>query len=756
MFPTPRFVQVVDLTRFAGCCGDLIGKYPYPGENGMVTARFCTSLLERITMRILLLLGLLILLVTASTSSPAQAASAAETAATPRPEYPRPDFQRDHWLNLNGMWAFAFDPDDQGLAQRWFDPASAALSGSIVVPFPWQSTLSGVAAPDQTGVAWYRRSFTVPADWQGQRVVLHFGAVDYRAQVWVNGQPVGEHEGGYDPFEFDVTDVLAAGANVVDVRVDDPADLAEIPHGKQSSTPPNPWDDVDFTTVSGIWQTVWLEARPAAYIQQAHITPDVSHQQATFAVTVESPASGSLDLQISVQAPDGRTFAQAQTLAISEAGTQTTSITVDLPDPLLWEPETPNLYTVDLALSAPDGVSAADVVHTYFGMRSIAVAGQNVLLNGHPIYLMSALDQGYWADGLYTAPSDEALRADIAYAKQIGFNGLRMHLKIEDPRWAYWADRLGMLLWNDAPSPVAFTALARERLTHDLQAMIARDYNHPSIVVWSPYNESWGLEFRSDADVQSYLGALYDQIKAWDPTRLVVDNSGWRHVKTDIANSHKYTDNSQEWRSFMTQLATSPMDVVVLGHPFFAQGHQYGGEPLMITEYGTGWGEERAAGFLWQTTEIRHHGSVVGYTYTELYDVEHELAGLAHYDRTPKAVTYDLATINSADFVGLDYQGNILQKRGNPVDVPVFVSAYGQPALSTAVVNWRIESIGDQPETLLEGSYGTLALTPYGVTDLEPLSVTLPDQRGSVRLWVEVRDPDGNLRGQNSLDFGVF
>ncbi len=702
-------------------------------------------------MRILLILGLLISLVVTSRTSPAQAGVSAEDFSIPRPEYPRPDFQRDNWSNLNGTWDFAFDPDDQGLAQRWFDPASVTLLDSIVVPFPWQSALSGIANADQTGVAWYRRSFTVPDAWQGQRVVLHFGAVDYRAWVWVNGQPVGEHEGGYDPFEFDITASLVMGDNVVVVGVEDPADLAEIPHGKQSSSPPNPWDDVDFTTVSGIWQTVWLEAHPAAYIRQAHVTPDVPNQQATFAVTVESPASGSLDLQISVQAPDGRSYTQTQTIA---AASTPTNITVDLPDPLLWEPETPNLYSVDLTLTAPDG--DPDVVHTYFGMRSIGVQGQNVLLNGHPIYLMSALVQGYWQEGLYTAPSDEALRADIAYAKQIGFNGLRMHIKIEDPRWAYWADRLGMLLWNDAPSPVDFTAVARERLTHDLQAMIARDYNHPSIVIWSPYNESWGLEFRSDADVQSYLSALYDQIKTWDPSRLVVDNSGWRHVRTDIADSHKYTDNTQEWRSFMTQLATSPMDVVVLGHPFFAQGQQYGGEPLMITEYGTGWGEDRPVGFLWQTTEIRHHESVVGYTYTELYDIEQELAGLAHYDRTPKAVTDDLATINSADFVGLDYRGNILQKRGNTIEVPVFISAYGQPALSTAVMNWRLESIADTPETLLEGSYGTLELTPYGVTDLEPFSLTLPDSRGSVRLWVEVRDPDGNLRGQNSLDFGVF
>ncbi len=672
----------------------------------------------------------------------------------PRSEYPRPDFQRDNWSNLNGTWDFAFDPDDQGLEQHWFDPAREVLQDSIVVPFPWQSTLSGIAEPSQHGVAWYRRTFTVPNAWQGQRVALHFGAVDYRAQVWVNGQSVGEHEGGYDPFEFDITDILGAGDNAVVVRVDDPADLSEIPHGKQSSSPPNPWDDVDFTTVSGIWQTVWLEAHPAAYIRQAQITPDVPNERATFEVAVEAPMPSGLELQIDIQAPDGRTFSQLQTLALTTAGTHTATVIVDLPNPLLWEPETPHLYQVDLRLGAPGG--DPDVVHTYFGMRSIAVREQNVLLNGHPIYLRSALVQGYWSDGLYTAPTDEALRADIAYAKQIGFNGLRMHLKIEDPRWAYWADRLGMLLWNDVPSPVDFTAAARERLTHDLQAMIVRDYNHPSIVIWSPYNELWGLEFRSDGDVQAYLSALVDQIRTWDSTRLVVDNSGWRHVKTDIADLHKYTDNAQEWRTFMMQLETAPMEVVVLGHPFFAQGQHYGGEPLMITEYGTGWGEDRPVGFQWQTTEIRHHEGVVGYTYTELYDIEQELAGLAHFDRSPKAINYDLALINSADFVGLDYRGNILLKRGTSIEVPLFVSAYGQPALSAAVVNWRLERIADEPETLLEGSYGTLMLTPYAVTDLVPLALTLPESRGSVRLWVEVRDPEGNLRAQNSLDLGVF
>ncbi len=673
----------------------------------------------------------------------------------PRPEYPRPDFQRDNWLNLNGTWDFAFDPDNVGIDQKWFDPNNQAIHDSIQVPFPWQSTLSGIADPTKTGVAWYRREFTVPQTWGKQHVVLHFGAVDYRARVWVNGKLAGEHEGGYTPFEFDITDMLVAGENGVVVWVEDPADLSEIPHGKQSSTPPNPWDDVDFTTVSGIWQTVWLEARPATYIKQVHITPDVPNKSAAVAVTIESPTPDNLELQLDIQSPDGRTFSQTQPLVLDKSNTQQTfTITVDLAEPVLWEPETPNLYNVDLKLSAPD--NSPDVLHTYFGMRSIEVSGGNVLLNGHPIYLRSALVQGYWPDGLYTAPSDDALRADIALGKQMGFNGLRMHLKIEDPRWAYWADHLGMLLWNDVPCPVKFTALARERLTEDLHAMIERDYNHPSIVIWSPYNESWGLEFRSTTDVQQYLSDLYNQIKSWDPMRLVVDNSGWRHVITDIADSHKYTDNTYEWSDYLTQLQTDLMDVIVLGHPFFAEGQQYSGEPLMVTEYGTGWGEERPTGFPWQTAEIRHHGALVGYTYTELYDVEHELAGLVHYDRTAKQIAYDLAVINAADFVGIDYRGNLLLKTGKVIEVPIFVSLYGQPALSKIIVNWRLERVIGDDAMLLDGTYGTLTVAPYSLTELTPLSLTLPKDKGSVRLTVEVRDLDGTLRASNTLNLGVF
>lgn len=672
----------------------------------------------------------------------------------PRPEYPRPDFQRDTWMNLNGTWKFRFDPDDVGVSEAWYAPESAAIAGQITVPYPWQSALSGVQDLLHHGVAWYRREVEIPQSWDGGRVVLHFGAVDYAAQVWVNGQLQGEHEGGYTPFEFDITPVLQAGENTIAVRVDDPANLWEIPHGKQKSIPPNPWDDVSFTTTSGIWQTVWLETRPASYIVSAHITPDLPNQSAVFDVILHVDDLTARQLDVALTAPDGTLLAPLNVdVSPAEAGAQTLHFVVPVESPLLWDILQPNLYEVVLRLKTPG--DADDVVSTYFGMRSIETRGNEVLLNGRPIYLMSALDQGYWPDGLYTAPSDDALLADIDYALRLGLNSLRKHIKIEDPRFAYWADRRGLLLWNDTPSPVAFTELARARLERDLREMIDRDYNHPSIIVWSPYNESWGLEFRSDKRIQDYLISLYDQIKQWDPTRLVIDNSGWRHVVTDIADSHKYTDDPVEWRGFMTLLANDPMTIQVLGHPFFAGVYDYNGQPLMISEYGSGWRDDRSWSFKWQTNEIRRHPNVSGYTYTELYDIEHEYAGYALYDRTPKDFGYDPAMINSPDFVVLDYRQSPTITPGAALEVGVAVSAYGLPELHNGTLRWRLEAVTPNDIQPLAQGEQTVSLTPFTVTPVESIQLTVPEANGPVKLWVELLDADGHTRAQNYLDFQI-
>jgi hypothetical protein len=310
-------------------------------------------------------------------------------------------------------------------------------------------------------------------------------------------------------------------------------------------------------------------------------------------------------------------------------------------------------------------------------------------------------------------------------------------------------------MWCDAPSPTRFTELARERLKRDVEMMIRRDYNHPSIVIWSPYNESWGLEFRSDKAIQEWMIVIYDQIKAWDPTRLVVDNSGWRHVKTDIADSHKYTSDRAEWRGFNILLANDPMTIEVLGHPFFAGRYKYDGEPIMLSEYGVGWGGERPYEFKWQTDEIRRHANIVGYTYTELYDIEHELAGFATYERRPKFVDYDPAIINSEDFIGMDYRGEPRLVAGAALEIPVFVSLYGQPAFTEGTVQWKLVTVAPTPTTLLEGSFAA-QFESYTVTTVEALKLTVPQETERVRLWLELRDASGVVRAQNFLVFDII
>ena len=685
-------------------------------------------------------------------------------AVVPRPEHPRPDFRRDNWLNLNGVWEFRYDPDDLGEAGQWYHREHTGYDQRIVVPFPWQSASSGQHNPAYRGIAWYRRPFDVPQAWSDQRVFLVFGAVDYWASVWVNGRQVGQHEGGYTPFAFDITDILNPNGNIVVVRVADPANLREIPHGKQKSIPADPWQDCEFTPSSGIWQTVWLEARPPSHFTAVRSTPDVDGQCVHLELSVHGDARGDATIAITVQPPSGHALNAHTTVSLTPGQTTTTAMTIPIADPQRWDIDTPNLYHVTLSLQASCGLP--DVVDTYFGLRKVTVHDGKVWLNDHPLYLMSALDQGFWPDGIHTAPSDEALRADIVYAKRLGLNALRKHIKVEDPRFIYWADVLGLLLWCDAPSPTEFTELARQRLERDLRGMIERDYNHPAIIVWCPYNESWGFEFHLaiNPTMQQWMAGLYDRVKTWDPTRLVVDNSGWSHVKTDIADFHYYTDYAAEWRSITTIFAREPDEATVLGHPLFAHssscfahGCFWQGEPLMMSEYGAGWKEDRSWHLRWQTNELRRHPEIVGYTYTELYDIEHERAGYALYDRTAKDFGYDPAMINSADFVVLDYRGPTTLWPGEPLRVDAYAGLYGRP-LHEAILHWQVTDVappGEEAAVLLHGSQ-VVPVQPYTVTRLPNIEVPVPEMQGPLQLWAWLTDTADEVRARNYLDFEVF
>ncbi len=452
------------------------------------------------------------------------------------PEYPRPQFVRKDWQNLNGLWEYAIRPKAEDRPE--------AFAGQILVPFAAESALSGVmkpVGPEQT--LWYRRTFTAPALGDGERLRLHFGAVDWQAQVWVNEQMVGEHQGGYDAFWFDITDALREeGEQEVVVRVWDPVNDGYQPRGKQVIEPQGIW----YTSVTGIWRTVWLEPVPAARIESLKLTPDIDQEQLRVDASVTIP-SGSVTLVLTIRNGDETVSEASLEFAGSEDSESTATLEILLPveDPQLWSPDTPFLY--DLQARLDWNGNQSDEVKSYFGMRKIEVRKaadgfQRLFLNNQPLFHFGPLDQGWWPDGLYTAPTDEALRYDIEVTKKLGFNACRKHVKVEPDRWYYWCDKLGLLVWQDMPNGDGHIRREDDDLQRseesaanyrrEYQALIDTHYNHPCIVIWVPFNEGWG-QFATN------------EILAWtheyDPSRLVDGPSGWTDRGTgDIHDIHSY------------------------------------------------------------------------------------------------------------------------------------------------------------------------------------------------------------------------
>ncbi|MEU5087810.1 sugar-binding domain-containing protein [Streptomyces sp. NPDC021356] len=573
------------------------------------------------------------------------------TPGIPRPEYPRPHFDRSHaWLGLNGTWDFRADPDGRHGAD-----SGDGYDQRITVPFAWESAASGIAA-HWLRAAWYRRTFTVPADWAGQRVVLHFGAVHHEATVWVNGTEVAHHVGGYTPFSADVSDALTDGEQLLTVRVHAPADKRDIAHGKQRSMPRTDYDGVCFTPSSGIWQSVWLEARPATHLASLRLRPNHDLTGIDVEAAVDGPAAGGASLELRVRGeatavtatagPDGRLRAE-----------------LPLAAPRLWSPEDPHLYHVDAELTSADGT---DRVASYTGLRTITVDGETLYLNGRRLFVRGVLDQGYWPHTGITAPDDTALRRDLELAAEAGYNLVRKHLKLEDPRFVHHADTLGMLLWAEPASPGHFSPASVTAFAEQIEPMVERDGNSPAIVIWGLYNEEWGLDWDipGDAAKQRATAEAYDRIKALDPTRPVVDNSGWTHVKTDLLDWHYYDESAASWATTVADLLSGARDdfPVKLGpdyvvHKKLAVPTQpLRGLPNLNSEYGGGFtGLERAWHLRWQTQELRRHDRLAGYVYTELYDIEHESAGLWDFQRAAKDLAgVDPAHVNAPTTLVLD------------------------------------------------------------------------------------------------------
>ncbi len=588
--------------------------------------------------------------------------------AMPRPEYPRPQFERAAWLCLNGPWEAAFDDAGAGLP----DPARASFDRTIIVPFAYQSRLSGIGDRAVHPVVWYRRVFSLPGEWKGSRLLLHFGAADYHADAWLNGRHLGSHDGGFTPFAFEVTRSARPGENVLVVRCEDlPSD--EQPFGKQDRESHQAYR---FAATTGIWQTVWLEPVADAYLQSCRIEPDLRGPGFRLTPQVDGETPG-LRLEV-------RILFRGRETGRAELDPQGVRDLVRLTESHPWSDAQPDLY--DLELSLRRGGREIDRVRSYAGLREVSVEGRRVLLNGEPVYQRQVLDQGYWPDGVYTAATDEALRADVEWTKRLGFNGVRKHQKIEDPRWLSWCDRLGLLVWHEMPAFGIDTPLSRERLRGEWREAVRRDLNHPSIVAWVPFNESMGIrDLPTSRSTQDFVAAVVADTRALDRTRPVVDNSGWEHVDTDIADSHHYDPAGsiflESWRrfhegsgpergTFLRSWDGSHRGREWYGPQYprrlFVPGREYAGQPIAISEWGGFFlkGKGEVAPILRKRRGVeadaeaffaRYEDMIVAFDslpdlagdcWTQLTDIEDEPNGLLTEDRTPKVDAGRIAAIN--------------------------------------------------------------------------------------------------------------
>ena len=571
----------------------------------------------------------------------------------PRPELPRPDFVRNEWEILNGTWEFSFE--------------EPVFDRQIQVPFCYQSSMSGIGETKDCKTVWYRRTVELKEEkLAGKRLLLKFGAVDSEAKVWVNGQYVGEHVGGYSAFEMDITPFVTSGENEIKVQATDDTN-SDKPRGKQS------WTGEKFgcwyTPCTGIWQSVWLEYVGKVHLKRVKYTPDVSSLSVLCEVFVSDTEDTMVELTARTQKDS--IFPGSQRLLCRHGYGKAV---VTLPDydirrnELLWTPEEPNLIDVCVKVFSGDASGAEvceDEVETYFGMRSIEYVNGRILLNGSVFYQRMILDQGYWPESILTPPSDEAIKKDILLTKKMGFNGARKHQKIEDPRYYYWADRLGLVVWGELPSAYQFNDNAVEASARELVRFVERDYNHPCIVTWVPVNESWGVrEVLDNAQQQDYCRMLTYLIRSLDPVRLVSSNDGWEQVsETDICAIHDYALFPETIQKY------DDMEEICSGYSesrqLFAADNEYQGQPVILTEYGgiafekeeeEGWGyyrkvrnEEEFIQRLQPITEfLIRSGKFAGFCYTQLTDVMQEVNGLLHEDRTPKVSVEKLKEIFGA------------------------------------------------------------------------------------------------------------
>ena len=569
--------------------------------------------------------------------------------------HPRKIFRRDKWKSLNGEWDFCFDNE-----QKFYTPNDIQhWTHKIIVPYAPETKASGINNQDFHHRVWYQRKFQAKRN--GKRFILHFGAVDYKAQIWMNGNYIGNHEGGHTPFCFDVTSFFIEGEEqVLTVCADDdPLDLTK-PRGKQDwqKDPHSIW----YPRTTGIWQTVWMEEVSDTYIERFHCSPLLERWEIGCEVFIAGPCPRGLELRVTIKcgeqllARDRYEVIHKEVhrrIAMSDPGID------DFRNELLWSPEKPTLIDVELEIWCGDKL--VDKVYSYTALRSVAYNRERFLLNGRPYYMRLILDQGYWPETQMTPPSEEAIIKDIELIKAAGFNGVRKHQKVEDPNFLYWADKMGLLVWGEMPSAYRFTQESVQRITREWLEVINRDINHPCIVVWVPFNESWGVpDLAEKIAHQSCVKALYHLTKTLDPTRPCIGNDGWESVSTDIIGVHDYDDQPERLlKKYATTGHKSVAEILNKYRPggrvITVEGYQHSGQPVMLTEFGgisfvepdheisKTWGYSAAgtSGEFRRRYEdlmnaIHRIELFAGFCYTQFTDTFQEANGLFKADRTPK------------------------------------------------------------------------------------------------------------------------
>lgn len=584
-----------------------------------------------------------------------------------RKDYPRPQFVRPEWENLNGEWDFCFDDENCGERERWYEQFGGAMK--ITVPFTYETKLSGIQDEARHDNVWYRRRVRVDGSrLEKNNYVIHFEGSDFVTKLWVNGRYAGSHRGGYARFSFDITDLVQDGENELVVKAEDSFDTQQ-PRGKQR------WIRENFgcwyVQTTGIWKTVWTEYVPKISLSFVKMTPNLEECCLELEYEVDAPEcrmNGDLLVEACVSC-DGEMINRNLTAVISDHVQTKIDMHARKPDSFewavkTWSPEEPNLYDIEFRVTERGEI--LDTVGSYFAMREIRIDGSNILLNGRPLYQRLILDQGYWKDSHLTAPSEEALVEDIDKIHALGYNGLRKHQKIEDERFLYWCDVKGMLVWSEAAAAYQYSDYAVNEFVTEWMEIVRQNYNHPCIITWTPFNESWGIgQVKTKRAQQHFTEAVYHLTKSMDRYRPVIVNDGWEHTVSDILTLHDYEEEGAALKARYTEYKNEILTAGLSHNDYkmaLADGYSYKGQPVIISEYGgiafdgddSGWGygnkvqtqEEFIRRFDAVTTAVKELPFVCGFCYTQVSDVQQEVNGLMDMDRNFKVDPERIREIN--------------------------------------------------------------------------------------------------------------